>query len=156
MPAALVLFAAVTEVSAAPTRQTRLGEELSLVFLAGDSTAVHRDGYDSAVIDVGRVVAGNCPSRGCTRTVVKKRFRLRVDGRASATRFVRVRAFVQVDIPGQRIRIDGRLVTSLPQQVGAATPLGVPVSHLLEIEVPASEPAGSITQDIVWLVEDVR
>jgi len=89
------------------------------------------------------------------RTVVRRQFRLRIDG-AAATRFVSVRAFLQEDSLGQRVRIDGRLLTSTPQLIGGATPRGVAVAHTLEIEVPASEPAGLVNHNIIWLAEDAR
>lgn len=138
MRAAIVLFAlAPVLASAAPPRRVRPDRELRAVIL------------DGGTVDVGSI---RCTTR-CKSTAVKRRFRLRVEG-ASTARFARVRAFVQVDVPGQRIRIDGRLIGTMPILVDAASPLGIAVGHTLEIEVPATEPAGLVTQTINWLVED--
>jgi hypothetical protein len=131
-------------------------EEFQLVFLDGDDRAPVRQGADDAVMDIGRVVAGRCRARQCASTVVQRRFRLRVDARASGARFARVHAFVQNDAPGQRIRIDGRPLTSVPTLIDALVPLGVAVVHVLEIEVPISEPPGPLAQNIVWLAESAR
>jgi RNase P/RNase MRP subunit p29 len=153
----LALSVAALDVAAAPARPGRVIGELRPVFLEADDRApVRRAGHDGATIDVGRVIAGRSSSRLAMRTVVRRQFRMRVDGSASVARFARVRAFVQNDTPGHRVRIDGRLLTSAPQLLDAAVPLGVPVSHVLEIEVPISEHDGALTETIVWQVEDVR
>jgi hypothetical protein len=153
----LALVAAVAEVAAAPPRVGRPADQLRLVFIDGDGGApVRSGGRGDANLDLGRVVAGRCLPRSCRRTVVRRRFRLRIDGRSAAARFVRLRAFVQNDMPGTRVRVDGRLLTSAPQLIDPAAPLGVPVAHTVEIEVPASEPQGMLAQTIVWVVEDDR
>jgi hypothetical protein len=153
----LALLPAVADVAAAPARLTRPVEEFQVVFLEGDDRApVRRGAHDDATIDVGRVVAGRCPPHHCVSTVVRRRFRVRVDGRSTTARFVRMHAFVQNEMPGHRVRINGRLLTSVPLLIDAAAPLGVPVAHTIEIEVPTSEPAGLLAQNIVWLAEGAR
>lgn len=153
----LAVSTAVADVAAAPARPARPVEELQLVFLQGDDRApVRQNASDDASLDVGRVVAGRCRARPCTTTLVQRRFRVRVDGRSTTARFARVQAFVQNDMPGQRVRIDGRLLTSVPQLIDASVPVGIAVAHTLEIEVPVSEPAGLLAQNIVWLVEAAR
>jgi hypothetical protein len=150
----LAALAASTDVAAAPTRLARPAEEFQLVFLDGDDRApVRQSSHDDASIDVGRVVAGRCKSRHCTSTTVRRRFRVRVDGHSTSARFVRVHAFVQNEQPGHKVRIDGRLLTSVPQLIDASVPLGLAIAHTLEIEVPLSEPAGLIAQNVVWLAE---
>jgi hypothetical protein len=132
-------------------------DEFRLVFLDGDDRApVRQGGHDDATIDIGRVVAARCPSRGCMRTVVRRQFRLRIDAIATAARVVRTYAFVQSDVPGHRVRVDGRLLTAGPQIIDVTIPLGVAVAHTLEIEIPISEPPGMLAESIVWLAEDVR
>jgi hypothetical protein len=153
----LALFPAVADVAAAPARLTRPVEEFQVVFLEGDDRASVRSGaHDDATIDIGRVVAGRCASHRCLSTVVRRRFRVRVDGRSTTARFARMHAFVQNEMPGHRVRIDGRLLTSAPLLIDAAAPLGVPITHTLEIEVPTSEPEGVLAQNIVWLAEAAR
>lgn len=149
----LALMPAVADVAAAPARIARPGNELRLVFLGDERAPVHQGASDDATIDVGRVVAAKCPTRGCMRTLVRKQFRLRVDGNATTTRFARTRAYLQHEVPGHRVRVDGRLLTTTPQIIDAAIPLGAPVSHTLEIQIPINEPEGALNESIVWLVE---
>jgi hypothetical protein len=153
----LALEIAAGTAAASPARPARPVDEFRLVFLDGDARAPVRQGaYDDATIDVGRVIATRCPSHGCMRTVVRRQFRLRVDAVATTARIVRTYAFVQGDVPGHQLRVDGRLLTAGPQIIDATVPLGVTVAHTLEIEVPISEPAGMLADNIVWLAEDVR
>jgi hypothetical protein len=143
--------------AASPVRLLRPADELRLVFLDADERAPVRQGaHDDATIDVGRVVAARCPSRGCVRTAVRRQFRLRIDGIATNARAARTYAFLQNDVPGHRVRLDGRLLTSGPQLIDATIPLGVAMPHTLEIEVPLSEPEGLLNESVLWLAEDVR
>jgi hypothetical protein len=155
--AVLVLVSAAASAAASPARPAAPADAFRLVFLEGDAQApVRRGGADDATIDVGRLAAARCPSRGCLRTVVRRQFRLRVDGVATTARFVRTRAYLQSDVPGHRVRLDGRLLTAGPQLIDAMIPIGTPVAHTLEIEVPISEPAGMLAESIVWVAEDVQ
>lgn len=154
--AILALLPLAAAVDAAPSRGVRPADELRLVFLDADASApVRQSPFGDAALDVGRVVATQCPRSGCMRTVVKRRFRLRVDG-AGTSRFVRVRAHLQTEMPGQRVLVDGRLLTSTPQLIDSVVPVRVAVAHTLVIEVPVSEPEGLLAHAIVWLVEDIK
>jgi len=153
----VALLSAAAPVFAAPPRPARPAEEFRLVFLDGDDRApVRQSAYDDATIDVGRVVATRCASRGCMRTVVSRRFRLRVDAVATSARYVRTQVFLQSDVPGHRVRLDGRLLSSAPLMIDANVPLGVATIHTLEIEIPISEPAGMIAENLVWTAEGSR
>src|SRR4051794_28811534 len=104
----LALAYAAGTAAASPARLGRPMDELRLVFLDADVRAPVRQGaHDDATIEVGRVVAARCPSRGCVRTAVRRQFRLRIDGVATTARAARTYAFVQNDVPGHRVRIDG-------------------------------------------------
>ena len=156
---ASVAIARVDVAAAGPMRGLRLApvDELHLAFLDADEHAsLHQGTSGDATIDVGRMSAKNCMARGCMRTVVQRRFRIRVEGSALRTRFVRVQAFVQDDMSQQRLRIDGRPLGSAPTLIDAAIPVGVPVAHTLEIEVPVSAPEGLVAQTIVWQVESIQ
>jgi hypothetical protein len=134
-------------------------DELRLVFLEADPGAPVRPGAGDAgeaTIDVGRLSAAGCPARGCVRTAVTRSFRMRVDGIATAARAARTYAFVEDGVPGHRVRIDGRLLTAGPQLIDAAIPLGMAMTHTLEIEVPVSEPEGPLRETIGWRAEDAR
>jgi len=155
MRAALHVWAALAAL-ASPSLTFAGPAPFRLAFLDGDERASVRPGADdSATIDFGRVVAKRCGGHACARTTVQRRFRLRIDGR-SARRFVQVSAYLQYDVPGQRVKLDGRVLSSMPQVIDAASPLRVPIAHTLEIEVPASHPEGPLAEAIVWIVEDAR
>jgi hypothetical protein len=149
------LASVVSPVMAGPRiRVDRFVEPLRVVFLDGDERAPVRQAFSGdASIDVGRVTGTStkCTPRSC---IVQRRFRLRVEGRSHA-RFATVRAFLGEDILGQRVRLDGRLLSSTPTLVDAAAPLGVATLHTLEIEVAASEPEGLLAHTIEWTVEDM-
>jgi hypothetical protein len=150
----LALGSAAASAAAAPARPAAPADAFRLVFLEGDARAPVRGGGGDATLDVGRVVAASGAPRGGLRTVVRRQFRLRVDRVATTARFVRTRAYLQSDAPGHRVRLDGRLLTAGPQLIDAMIPIGIPVAHTLEIEVPISEPAGMLAETIVWLAED--
>lgn len=154
-----VLFIAISVLATKPVdagrrlRADRFVEPLRLTFLDGDEQAPVRQGFQDAAIDVGRVsgTTAKCTPRGC---IVRRRFRVRVDGRTSA-RFVTLRAHVSDDTSVQRVRLDGRLLSSTPTLVDPAVPVGVATAHTLEIEVSSSEPEGLLAQTIEWTVEDM-
>lgn len=156
----LVLFIAVLVLAAKPVeaggrvRADRFIEPLRLAFLDADERAPVRKGFHDAAIDVGRVTGTStkCTPRSC---ILRRRFRLRVDGRTSA-RFVTLRAHIADDMAGQRLRLDGRLLSTTPTLVDAAAPVGVAMVHTIEIEVLSSEPEGLLAHTIEWTVEDMR
>jgi hypothetical protein len=156
----VALFIAVLVLAAKPVeaggriRADRFIEPLRLAFLDADERAPVRQGFHDAAIDVGRVngTSTKCTPRSC---IVRRRFRLRVDGRTSA-RFVTLRAYTSDDVAGQRVRLDGRLLSTAPMLVDAAAPAGVATVHTLEIEVLSSEPEGLLAHTIEWTVEDMR
>jgi hypothetical protein len=151
--AALAL--AASPVAARPrVRMDRLMEPLRLVFLDADERAPVRQAFaGDAAIDVGRVTGTStkCTPRSC---IVQRRFRLRVEGRSSA-RFAAVRAYLAEDLPGQRVRIDGRLLSTAMTLVDAAAPIGVATTHVLEIEISSTEPDGLLAHTIEWTAEDL-
>jgi hypothetical protein len=150
----LIAALAASTADAGPPRGLRFSDGLRVAVLPADDGMIRQGDGGDAAVDVGRLVA-RCANGDCSRIVVRKRFRLRVDG-VRATKFVRVNAFVQLGSRGQRYRVDGRLLSSAPSLVDAVMPLGVAVPHTLEIEILASEPEGVLAETIVWQVEDVR
>lgn len=151
----LLAVLATSSASAAPVRGLRPADELRLVFLAADQGSVLTQGMTGdASIHVGRISA-RCKAGGCARAVIRKSFRLRVDG-AGSGRFVRVRAFVQAGGQGKRYFLDGRPLSTVPMVVDAAAPVRVAVAHTLEIEVSAAEPDGMLAETIGWQVEEIR
>ncbi len=150
----LAVLLVTSTLEAAPARGLRPRDELKLVFLDGDGGGGMVAGAaGDAALDVGRASA-RCDKR-CAPGVIRRRFRLRVDG-AGVARFVRVRAFLQTGAPGKRIRLDGHVLSTAPTLIDAAVPVRIPVAHTLEIEVGTAEPEGMLAESITWLVEDIR
>jgi hypothetical protein len=135
------LLAALLLLAAAP----QPAEELAISFEAagGELQAV---GLDAAVIQLGTLRGAGAPSAN-RRTSV----RLRIASRNPATRFARLTAYLQVDDPHCRVRVDGILLSSVPQVIDARAPVGRPLAHTLQIEVPAAAPAGALQSSITWV-----
>lgn len=155
---ALMVCAGATSAIAGPANRRAASplDSYRVVFLEAEPTSpVRQTSRGDAMVDAGRVAATRCPPRGCTKTIVKKRFRLRIDSTGPA-RFVRLSAFLQGDGGREQVRLDGRLLSSIPQVIAPSMAVRQAGAHTLEIEVPASEPPGPLDHTIVWLVEDAR
>jgi hypothetical protein len=100
----------------------------------------------------GRIDAGTLSARGAQRATYRAVVRVRVQGKTSA-RFARLRAGLDDGTTRCKVRIDGILLSAVPQMIDALAPLGRAVTHTLEIEVPASEPPAPLASSIVWLAE---
>lgn len=63
-----------------------------------------------------------------------------------------LRAFLEVSDPRATIRIDGVTLTNSPRLIQTDAPIGSPVSHRIEIEIPVSAPEGPLLASIGWEV----
>lgn len=115
--------------------------ELSLTFL--------ENGHASTAI----VDAGTISWRGGRRrySVTARTFAMRIgaasrEARGTAT----VRAFLETPDPHATIRIDGIVLGATPRIVQRNAPIGIAVTHRLEIEVPVSAPEGAVAANIGW------
>jgi hypothetical protein len=127
-------------VAAAP-RASLPGAGLDVTFLnGGDSTM--------AVLDAG-AIAWDGSRRQVT--VVSRTFTIRV-GEASAPSgaSVNVRAFLETADPRATIRIDGITLGAAPILIRHHAPIGVPLTHRLEIEIPITAPEGPLVATIGW------
>jgi hypothetical protein len=108
-------------------------------------------GCDAAVdLGVMRAAAG----RGRTPSPVRReRVLVRLQRASGTGGFARLRAYLATAPGGLRVRVDGVLLSAVPQLVDANAPIGPAVAHLIEIEVPASEPPGAIFVPITWLAD---
>lgn len=117
--------------------------ELSLTFVDGGSS--------SSIVDAGAI-----SWKGGRRrvTVTKKKFGVRIgrpsrEARGTAT----LRAFLETPDPRATIRIDGILVSgSAPVVIEHHAPVGITVTHVLEIEIPVTAPDGPLAATIGWEV----
>lgn len=114
---------------------------LAVTFLTGGESTM-------AVLDAG-AVAWNGSRRRVT--VVSRPIRIRV-GEASAPSgaSVRLRAFLETADPRATIRIDGITLSAVPVLIRHHAPIGVPLTHRLEIEVPVTAPEGPLVATIGW------
>ena len=112
--------------------------ELTLTFL------------DGPVLDAGQIVwLGE--RRGVTtttRTVLLRIGRASREVRGTAT----LRAFLETPDPRATVRVDGVVLGAAPRVVQRHAPIGVAVTHRIEIEVPVSAPEGPLAASIGWEV----
>ncbi|HYO76985.1 MAG TPA: hypothetical protein VE010_11020 [Thermoanaerobaculia bacterium] len=115
-------------------------------------------GLSLTVLETGRastavVDAGTISWRGGRRrySVTARTFAMRIgaasrEARGTAT----VRAFLETPDPHATIRIDGIVLSATPRIVQRNAPIGIAVTHRLEIEVPVSAPEGAVAANIGW------
>lgn len=108
-------------------------------------------GRDAAAI----VDAGTISWRGGRKryTVTTRTFGVRIgpasrEARGTAT----LRAFLETTDPHATIRIDGIVLGTAPRIIQRNAPVGIAVTHRLEIEVPVTAPDGPLTAMIGWEV----
>ncbi|MGZ6124249.1 MAG: hypothetical protein ACXWLR_04770 [Myxococcales bacterium] len=118
--------------------------ELAIVF---ENTTGLQPLPQGALVDFGVLSA-----KGARRTIWRSTVRIRLQGTTTA-RFARLSASLRDLDTRCRIRLDGTLLSALPQVVDAQVPVGRSITHSLEIEIPASEPPGPIASSIEWLAE---
>ena len=131
---------------------------LSIVPLASSGTL--RGSPASPQLDLGRVSYGghaSTPGVGLKRTrdalVLSTRFGLLLQaagGRSLGN--ATVRAFVTAGGSKKTYAIDGIKLTTTPQIISTAAPIGIVAAHRLEITVPTSEAPGPVTGDVGFLV----
>jgi hypothetical protein len=117
---------------------------------------------DAAVLEVGQLSAARGAARtraardghGHAQSIVDRRqIAVRLRSASGRARFARLQASLKVEDPRCRVRIDGIVLTQVPQLIDAAAPVGAAVAHTLEIEVPVSEPPGVLATEITWLAD---
>lgn len=115
---------------------------LSLTFL--DS------GRDATVLDAGTIAwrGGRKQSTITTRTFAVRIGPASREARGTAT----LRAFLQTPDPNTTIRIDGITLGIAPRVIRRNAPIGIAVTHRLEVEVPVSAPEGAVAATIGWEV----
>jgi hypothetical protein len=110
---------------------------------------------DSGRGDTAAIDAGTMSWRGGRNrfSVTTRTFALRIgpqssDARGTAT----LRAYLETADPHATIRIDGIVLGTAPRVIQRNAPLGIAVTHRLEIEVPVTAPDGAIAASIGWEV----
>ena len=108
---------------------------------------------DALESPAGFVDAGTIVWRGGRNafTATKRTFGMRIgqpsrEARGTAT----VRAFLETADLHCTIRLDGIVLTAVPQVIQLQAPIGVVVTHRLQIEVPVTAPEGALNTSIGW------
>jgi hypothetical protein len=103
----------------------------------------------------GVVDAGTISWRGGPKdeTITTRNVAMRIgpatpEARGTAT----VRAFLEMPDPLCSIRVNGVLLTVVPQIVQRQAPIGITTSYRIEIAVPTSAPEGPLQTSIGWEV----
>jgi hypothetical protein len=126
---------------------------LSITFVQGDSAGTMAgSSSDAAILDLGTVV-GTPGGPRSSSTVIRRQVIVRLvstDGRPGVAT---LRAALQTDDRRHRVRIDGVLLSTVPRVVDANAVVGLAVRHIIEVEVPHSEPAGELLTSITWTAE---
>jgi len=105
---------------------------------------------DTAAIDAGTMTWSGGRNRF---SVTTRRFAVRIgpqsrDARGTAT----LRAYLETTDPRATIRIDGIVLGTTPRVIQRNAPIGIAVTHRLEIEIPVSAPEGPLAASIGWEV----
>jgi hypothetical protein len=129
-------------------------EALAITFVPLEDQAMRPLARGEARLDLGSVSAAeNADGRRLRRTRVRRRIGIRIGAAGATARPVSLRAFLAADDGRVRVRVDGLPLSSVPRLIDPAVRTGVTSSHLIEIEVPESEPEGPFFARITWLAE---
>jgi hypothetical protein len=151
--AAVVLAALLVAPVQAPAAQP--ASDLTVVFVGDDGTRGHAG---HAVLDVGSLSArwpgGGRGRRAQATAVVSRRVGVRVESRGGRRGFATLRAYLAMPAQRGTVSVDGVVLTAAPHVVDAQAPIGSTVGHVIRLSVPASDPEGAVSADIVWEVEE--
>jgi hypothetical protein len=114
---------------------------LSLTFLDGGAAS-------TAVID-----AGTASWKGGRKrvTVTSRSFGVRIGHPSREARGTAIlRAFLETPDPRATIRIDGIVLGTAPAVIQHHAPIGIAITHTLEIEIPVTAPDGPLAAAIGW------
>jgi hypothetical protein len=156
--APLMLAALAAAVAARPAEggDVRTAPDLAVAFVLEEGAGSALPSGD-ALMDVGPASAAWHRSHrraAAPSSVIRRRVGVKVTSRSGRRGFVRLRAFASGAEAPALLRVDGALLGAAPRLVDAQAPIGSTVSHVIEIEVLASEAAGPFSADIVWEVEE--
>ena len=103
---------------------------------------------DGELLDAGTIASNGRKKKSTTTT---RNVTLRIgaasrESRGTAT----LRAFLEVPDPRCTIRIDGIVLGAAPRVIQRHAPIGIAVTHRIEIEVPHSAAEGPLQTAIGW------
>jgi hypothetical protein len=131
-------------------------EKLTITFerASADGSFLGGAGGSNAVVELGPMSdrGGSRRWRGSKITSTRALVRVRIDSRAGA-RFARLQAQLQSEGGQHRVLVNGILLSSAPQLIDAHAPVGLSMTHTIEVQVPASAPPGDLVAPILWIAE---
>jgi hypothetical protein len=133
-------------VSGAVPHQGARSQELSITFEASEDFS-----GGGGTMDFGRLPLR--PGRHAHAVGARKIVRVWLRAVAGAAHFARLYATLDNASGGCIVRVDGIRLGPVRQLIDGRAPVGAAVSHTIDIEVPASEPPGTVLAPIAWLAE---
>ncbi len=126
---------------------------------AATGALIRSQGASNSAIDLGRVsyfkgvsAPGETSQRNPKSFVISTRFGLRVDCPVNlAASSVSVTMSRSDAAPSHSITVDGTKLGPAAQTLASSMPCGTVGEHRLDVEVPVSTPAGSITSTVAFL-----
>ena len=101
---------------------------------------------DAPLVDVGTIASTNGRAAIVKRTLTVRIGQTSEEARGTAT----LRAFLQAPDPYCTIRLDGIVLGTAPRVIAANAPIGIAVTHRLEVEVPVTAPEGTVASTITF------
>jgi hypothetical protein len=141
----IALLMAASASGAVPLQGVR-PQEISIAFEAPDDPSA-----SAGAMDLGRLPLR--PGRHVRAAGTRRIVRVRLRAATASVRFARLSARLDGGAGGCIVRVDGVRLGPMPQLIDASAPIGLAVSHTIEFDVPASEPAGAVAASITWLAE---
>lgn len=153
-----ILIAASHAEAASPSALRPVGSsEVTIRFVPAENVSdLHETVSGEALVELGSLSAFRQPLEWDARrqsATIRRRVTVDLQSRSSLARFATVRAFLATDDGRSRVRVDGIPLSSTPQLIEARARLGSATTHTIEIEIPASMPAGPLFSSITWIVE---
>jgi hypothetical protein len=150
---ALMASALVGTLLHAGPRGSQTARALSISFESADSSPLLSSAASSdALLDLGNVSAHTEVHRS-RAILVRRALVVRVHSDTGVHGSAKVWANLRTDDPRVRVRLDGRILSTSPHLVSTSAPVGRPVTHNLEIEVPTTAAPGALDATIDWSVE---
>ncbi len=151
---AVLLWAGTLPASAVTARRdaVRAGE-LTIRFSSPDDGSFSEGaaGRD-AMLALGSLSAHRLEGRK-RGVVVVRRIAVTLEGGAGVASVARLRCFLHADDGRIRVRVNGVLLSSIPQLVDSRARVGTATVHEIALEVPDSSSPGALLSSIGWLAE---
>ncbi len=133
-----------------PSTDLHAGGRRRAVAVAPPTSELTLTFLDGPVLDTGPIVwrGERRKTTRVTRTAVLRIGLASQEAHGTAT----LRAFLETPDPRATVRVDGLLLSTSPRVVQRFAPIGIAVTHRIEIEVPVDAAEGPLAASIGWEV----